>query len=169
MWNIYFGEWSTGRLKRLSYLGYGVLLMAISFAVIIGVVMLGGGLENMMGADTLAGMGIVAMLFSFLFFIAMFISNLNIMAKRIRDMGLPAWRSVVVIIILSIVLEMLFSGQQVAMSTAAVSTPDGLDTTMDMNASEGSVVSGVFNLIVFLALVLIPSDTFGNRKEETEA
>ncbi len=169
MWNIYFGDWSNGRLKRLPYLGYDVLLMVLAFAIVMGVIMLGGGFEGIMNPDLLAGMGVVVVIFFFLFFIALLVANLNIMAKRLRDMGLPAWGSVAAIIVISIVLEMLFPAQQMEMSAVAVNTPDGVSTAMDTNASTGSVVSNLFNLIVFLCLILIPSNAFNKDKEETEA
>ena len=169
MWNIYFGDWSNGRLKRLPYLGYDVLLMVLAFAIVMGVIMLGGGFEGIMNPDLLAGMGVVVVIFFFLFFIALLVANLNIMAKRLRDMGLPAWKSVIAIIVISVILEILFPAQQMEMSAVAVNAPEGANVAMDMNASEGSIVSNIFNLIVFLCLVLIPSDTFNKNKEETEA
>ena len=46
MLNTYFGEWGTGRLQRLPYLGYHVLLMVLIMASIFGAIMLVGTIEN---------------------------------------------------------------------------------------------------------------------------
>jgi uncharacterized membrane protein YhaH (DUF805 family) len=160
MWNVYFGEWHSGRLKRLPYLGYDLLIWMLSFVIIFGLIMLAGGFENVVSPDALAGVGILGMIFFFLFFIGALVANLNIMAKRIRDMGLPAWKSVLGIILVSIVLELLFPAQQMEISAVATQTPEGFNSAVDANASTGSVVTQVFNLIIFLCLIFIPSDAF---------
>jgi uncharacterized membrane protein YhaH (DUF805 family) len=160
MWNIYFGEWHTGRLKRLPYLGYDLLIWVLSFVIIFSLIMLAGGFEQMISPDTLAGVGILGMIFFFLFFVGALVANLNIMAKRIRDMGLPAWKTVLGIILVSFVLELLFPAQQMEISAVATQTPEGFSSVVDANASTGSVVTQVFQLIVFLCLLLIPSDAF---------
>jgi uncharacterized membrane protein YhaH (DUF805 family) len=171
MWNVYFGEWSSGRLKRLPYLGYDVLLMVVAVIVILGTLMFVGGLDkisDVSSASLLEGMGLLTILFFFVFFIAAFVANLNIMAKRLRDMGLPAWGSVVAIILISFILEALFPNQQAQMSAVVAETQAGVSTAVDADASTGSIVSDIFNLIVFGCLVLIPSDTFGKKISESE-
>jgi len=160
MWNVYFGEWHSGRLKRLPYLGYDLLIWVLSFVIIFGLIMLAGGFENVVSPDALAGVGILGMIFFFLFFIGALVANLNIMAKRVRDMGLPAWKSVLGIILVSFVLELLFPAQQMEISAVATQTPEGFSSAVDANASTGSVVTQVFQLIVFLCLLFIPSDAF---------
>jgi len=171
MWDIYFGQWKEGKLKRLAYLGYDILLMVIAFAVIMGVIMFFGGLGSAMGNsfnEIFAGMGIVVVLFIFIFFLLVLVANLNIMAKRIRDMGLPAWGTVIGIVIISTILEVLFPSQQVAVDAAVTETAQGISTAMDANASQDSMVVNIFNLFVFLALVLIPSDSFGKKEIPAE-
>ena len=171
MWDIYFGQWKEGKLKRLAYLGYDVLLMVIAFAVIMGVIMFFGGLESSMGSsfdEMFAGLGIVVVLFIFLFFLLVLVANLNIMAKRIRDMGLPAWGSVIGIIIVSMILGALFPDRQTEISAVVADTQEGLSAAMDANASTGSLVVDIFNLIVFAFLVFVPSDTFGKKETPAE-
>lgn len=70
------------------------------------------------------GLGIVMLLFSF--------AHMNLYAKRIRDIGLPGWWGVLVIILLSIALSLLVSAQ----------FSNGVGT------------------LIWLALLLIPTDTF---------
>ena len=171
MWDIYFGQWRDGRMQRLAYLGYDLLLMAIAAGIVFGILMLVGGFGEtaaMSSASIMEGMGILMILFFFVFFISIFAASLNIMAKRLRDMGLPAWGSVVVIILISIILEILFPDQQMQMSAVVANTPEGVSAAMDADASTGSMVSDMFNLIVFACLVLIPSDTFGKKEPTAE-
>ncbi len=171
MWDIYFGQWKEGKLKRLAYFGYDVLLMVMAFAVIMGVIMFFGGLESSMGSsfdEMFAGMGIVTVLFVFIFLILLLVANLNIMAKRIRDMGLPAWGTVIGIIIVSMILGALFPDQQTKVSAIVADTQEGLSAAMDAHASTGSMVVDIFNLIVFAFLVFVPSDTFGKKEIPSE-
>jgi len=171
MWDIYFGQWRDGRMQRLAYLGYDLLLMVIAAGIVFGTIMFAGGFEDtfdVFSASIIESLGIFVVLFFFLFFITIFIANLNIMAKRLRDMGLPAWGSVAAIILISIILEVLFPDQQVQISTVVANTPEGVSAAMDADASTGSMVSDIFNLIVFACLVLIPSDTFGKKEPTVE-
>ena len=172
MWKVYFGEWQSGRLKRLPYLGYDVLLMVLGFMIIMGMLLLAGGsMESILSmglAAVLESMGLVFILGIFVVSIALGIANLNIMAKRIRDMGLPAWGTVAGIILVSIVLNLLFPSQQMAVGAAVTDINGALSTTGDMHASTGSIITEGFNLLVFLCLLFIPSDTFGNQNGTAE-
>jgi len=172
MWQVYFGQWQSGRLKRLPYLGYDVLLMVLGFVIVMGMFLLAGGsMEGMLGMDPVAlleSMGLFVIFGIFIVFIALGVANLNIMAKRFRDMGLPAWGTVAGIILVSIVLNLLFPSQQMAVNTAVVDMNGALSTVGSMHASTGSIVTEGFNLFVFLCLVLIPSDTFGNQNTTAE-
>ena len=51
MLKTYFGEWGTGRLQRLPYLGYHILLMVLIIASIFGAIMLVGTIENIIGGS----------------------------------------------------------------------------------------------------------------------
>ncbi|SFV90036.1 hypothetical protein MNB_SV-4-1216 [hydrothermal vent metagenome] len=172
MWQVYFGQWQSGRLKRLPYLGYDVLLMVLGFVIVMGMFLLAGGsMEGMLGMDPTAfleSMGLFVIFGIFIVFIALGVANLNIMAKRFRDMGLPAWGMVAGTILVSIVLNLLFPSQQMEVNTAVVDMNGALSTAGSMHASTGSIVTEGFNLFVFLCLVLIPSDTFGNKNTTAE-
>ena len=143
MFKIYFGEFSNGRLLRLPYLGYTLLLIAVFVGFIFGTIMLMGAAETMMGGD-LAGaqqtlmnsLGIPYMIILGLVVLALFVASFNMMAKRARDIGLPGWTFVVGFIIISGLLSYFISE----------------------NAGNG------LSTIVGLALLLVPSNTFGGSR-----
>jgi len=174
MWKVYFGEWGEGRLKRLPYLGYYLLLMVLMFGIVLGLLMamgLGGELMgNMMAAEALfvEKFGILMVIGIFALMFGMMLAHINIMAKRIRDMGLPPLWTILGIIAVSMVLNVLFPAQQMEMSTAVVATAEGTHAAVNANANEGSVIVQLFDLIIFLSLVLIPSNTFGNKENPSE-
>jgi len=162
MWTVYFGEWTDGRLKRLPFFGYNILLMVISVAAVFGIVMLAGGMESLGGGfpALVEGMGMLVAIALFVFVVMMLAASFNIMAKRFRDMGLPGWWSVAAIIVISIILEMLFPAQHTQMSAAVVSTQEGLSAAMDADTSTDSIVVQLFNLLIWIVLLFIPSDFF---------
>jgi len=173
MWNIYFGEWGTGRLKRLPYVGYHILLMVLVFAVIFGSVALVGSLENVisgsvmqMQAAFLEKFGILTLLGVVLFFFAIRAAQVNLLAKRLRDMGLPVLWTILGMVALSLLLNNLFPAQHVEISSAMIQTAEGTSAAFEANASESSLVVKLYDLAVFLCLVLIPSDTFNRQKHQ---
>jgi uncharacterized membrane protein YhaH (DUF805 family) len=111
-----FGEVKTGRLMRLQYLGYSVLLSLLMFGFGIAVVMAIGVGEHIAGGDlqqvqdqlreqlTLPVMLVMAVVMPLFLFI-----GVNIMAKRIRDIGLPGWWTVLAVFIVSGVVSYLVS------------------------------------------------------------
>ena len=111
-----FGEVKIGRLMRLQYLGYSVLLSLLMFGFGLAVVMAIGVGEHIAGGDlqqvqdqireqlTLPAMLVMAVVMPLFLFI-----GLNIMAKRIRDIGLPGWWTVLAIFIVSGVVSYLVS------------------------------------------------------------
>ena len=111
-----FVEVKTGRLMRLQYLGYSVLLSLLMFGFGLAVVMAIGVGEHIAGGDlqqvqdqireqlTLPAMLVMAVVMPLFLFI-----GLNIMAKRIRDIGLPGWWTVLAIFIVSGVVSYLVS------------------------------------------------------------
>lgn len=142
MINIYFGEFSNGRLKRLQFLGYVLLLAAVIFGFMLAVVLAIGAGEHIVGGDLqqaqgkLRGwFGLPATIVVMLFALAALVAKLNIMAKRIRDMGLSGWW-------IALALLLVTGGTSVATSEQA-----------------GSAVYCAGALL----LLLIPSDAFGNR------
>jgi len=170
MFKIYFGEWGSGKLQRLPYLGYHILLMVIVFAVIFGGIFAVGASESIIAgnlADTqamlmdkfglLAILGIVALMF-----IAM-IGQVNILAKRIRDMGLPVLWTILGIIVLSLILNVIFPPQEVAMSATAVQTANGSATAVAASSTTSNMIVQMFDMVIFLCLIFIPSNTFSNK------
>ena len=170
MLKIYFGEWGTGRLQRLPYLGYHVLLMVLVTAVIFGTIMTVGAMENMMSgtmAETqailLGKFGILGIIGILTLIFVTILAQVNILGKRLRDMGLPVLWSILGIIAISMVLNIIFPPQEVTMAAAAVQSADGSATAMAASTTTTSMVVQVFDMIVFLCLVLIPSNTFGSK------
>jgi len=170
MFKIYFGEWGSGKLQRLPYLGYHILLMVIIFAIIFGIIFAVGATESMMSgniADTQAMLmgkfGILAIItIVFLMFAAM-LGQVNILAKRLRDMGLPVLWTILGIIVISMILNIVFPPQEVAMSATSLQTANGSVTAVSANTTTTSMVVQAFDMIVFLCLLFIPSNTFGNK------
>ncbi len=166
MKDIYFGEWKSGKLKRLPYLGYYFLMFFLFALVVFGGIFLLGGVQNMMSgnmsamSDTLkSGGGMAVGLLFMIVFIAFVAGQFNIFAKRIRDMGLPVLWTVVGIIILSIVLNIAFPPHEVVMQSATVATANSTMQSASTTVST-SGPANVLNFIIFLALIFVPSDTF---------
>ena len=140
MLSAYYGHIPDGRLKRLPYLGYCLLLTVIGILIAFGVgaamgvseQAIGGGLEQTQAqlSDRLGGAAIVLLV---VIGLALLFAKLNVHAKRIRDMGLPGWPGVAGILGIGIIFAAFIS--------------------------EGA--AGVFNLLMFLALLVVPSDAFG--------
>jgi uncharacterized membrane protein YhaH (DUF805 family) len=170
MLKTYFGEWGSGKLQRLPYLGYHILLMVLVVAVIFAGIFAVGATENLMGGDLEATQklladkfGIIAIIFiAALMFIAM-LGQINILGKRIRDMGLPVLWTILGIIVLSLVLNLLFPPQEVTMNALAVQSDNVKAVTANATVTTTNMIVQIFDLLVFLCLVLIPSNTFGNK------
>ncbi len=170
MLKIYFGEWGTGKLQRLPYFGYHLLLIVLIMAIIMGTIFAVGAAENFIGgnlAETqkmlmdkfgfIAIAGIVALIF-----LAM-LGQLNILGKRIRDIGLPVLRTILSIMFISLILNIALPPQEVAISAAAVQTADGSAAAVATTTTSTNIFVQIFDMIVFLCLVFIPSNTFGNK------
>ena len=111
-----FGEVKTGRLMRLQYLGYSVLLSLLMFGFGLAVVMAIGVGEHIAGGDlqqvqdqlleqlTLPAILVMAVVMPLFLFV-----GVNIMAKRIRDIGLPGWWTVLAIFIVSGIVSYMVS------------------------------------------------------------
>ena len=173
MFKVYFGEWASGRLKRLPYLGYYVLLMVIMAAIIIGVIASVSFMETKAGMDVAAAQsavlekfGVVGIIGIAILMFAMMVAQINILAKRIRDMGLPAVWTILGIIAVSIILNILFPAQEVAVTTTVVQSAEGVAAAAESTTMGQSMVVQVFDLILFLCLLLIPSDTFSKKDSD---
>jgi len=170
MLKTYFGEWGSGKLQRLPYLGYHVLLMVIAFVLIFGGIFAMGASESIMGGDIAATQamlmdkfGILAMLGIFVIMFAALLGQVNILGKRIRDMGLPVLWTILGIIVLSMVLNILFPPEIVSVSAAAVQTADGSTTAVAASTATTNMVVQMFDMVIFLCLLFIPSNTFNNK------
>lgn len=142
MWSVYFGEFGTGCLNRLQYLGYLLLLAALMLGFMIVLVLAVGAGEHLVGGDLQtaqdnlrAWFGLPATIIVALVGLAILVAKLNIMAKRIRDMGLAGWW-------LALVLLLAAGG-----------------TSITTSEETGSIVYGIFTIL----LLLIPSNTFGTN------
>jgi uncharacterized membrane protein YhaH (DUF805 family) len=169
MFKVYFGEWSSGRLARLQYLGYYLLLMLLAFIVIMGALFTAGALGSLGGGDIaatqealLSKLGVPIVIGAVLFIIAIAVAQFNIFIKRIRDMGLPVLWTVLALIAVSIVLNILFPGETVQISATASQSADGNVTSAAFSASGSSQSPAIqiYDTLIFLALLLIPGDTF---------
>lgn len=154
MFKIFFGDIKDGRLARLPYLGYVVLLTLIALAVVFGIIFLVGGIERAMGGDIqqtqamiMQKFGMIGVLGGAVFMSILSFANLNLAAKRLRDMGLPGWWTVLGIVVLAAVVGFLFPGQM-------IEQPGG------QMVMQPSVVSSALQLVILLALLLVPSDAF---------
>jgi len=144
MINILIGDIKTGRLLRLQYFAYSLFLlfMVISFVLLtvfamgIGEHLLGGNLQQaqtqLRDWFTLPFILIYGVLIIILIFI-----SINLMAKRIRDIGLPGWLTVIGIIIL----------EGIVSATISEESGSGLHT------------------LAWLILVLVPSNALQKTRD----
>jgi len=147
MFNTYFGEIKHGRLLRLPYLKYYVIMIAAMIVFMIGTGVMVGVSEHIMGGDIQqaqdklrAWFALPSIIVIGVVMIAIVFAGVNIAAKRIRDMGLPGWWVILAVVVLS----------------------GGISIATD-NQGQGS--SGI-GLILLLALLFIPSNTFGKSKDQ---
>ena len=170
MLKTYFGEWGTGKLQRLPYFGYHILLIVLIIAIIMGTIFSVGAAENFIGgnlAETqkmlMGKFGFVAIAGIMVLIFAAILGQLNILGKRIRDMGLPVLGTILGIMFISLILNIVLPPQEVAMSAAAIQTADGSAAAVATTTTNANIFVQIFDMIVFLCLVFIPSNTFGNK------
>ena len=170
MLKTYFGEWGTGKLQRLPYFGYHILLIVLIMVIILGSITAVGAIENFIGgnlAETqkmlMDKFGFVAIAGIMVLIFAAMLGQLNILGKRIRDMGLPVWGTILGIMFISLILNIALPPQEVAISAAAVQTADGSAAAVATTTTSTNIFVQIFDMIVFLCLVFIPSNTFGNK------
>jgi uncharacterized membrane protein YhaH (DUF805 family) len=80
--------------------------------------------------------GALAIFITVIFGIAVFFASINLMAKRIRDIGLPGWWSVLVIAVIQSVLSSAVSEE----------------------------VAGGLHTLIWLALLFIPSNALSHSQ-----
>jgi len=113
-----FGDIASGRLARLPFLGYLLLLAAlvIGFAFVVGLMI--GAAEQLIGGDLQQAQAKLAEWLSLPFMIvlglvvaAITFAGANIEAKRFRDIGLPGWWSVFAVILVTAAFSVAVSPQ----------------------------------------------------------
>lgn len=132
-----FGDVHNGRLMRLQYVGYSLLLSLLMVGFGIAIVAAIGLGEDLIGGDLQQAQEILRerltlpymVVFAAATLLFMFVGA-NIMAKRIRDIGLPGWWAVLALLVLFIVLSYAVS----------------------------DYVSSVLQSLVWLVLTLIPGN-----------
>lgn len=143
MLKIYFGDLKSGKIVRLPYLGYSLLLTAIIFVFALGVVFAIGAAEHLIGGDIQQAQellrqrfGILTVFVFVIFGAAVFFASINLMAKRLRDIGLPGWWSVLTIAVFQAVISSFVSQE----------------------------AAGGLHTLIWLALLFIPSNTLGHSQ-----
>lgn len=148
MFKTLFGELTHGRLARLPYLGYSFLLAALvlGFGIAVGLA-IGAG-EQVIGGDLEQAQAELAERFTLPFMIVSGLAGAlfafigaNLMAKRIRDAGLPGWWSVLAVIVVTGIVSVAVSAQ----------------------------TSNNVSLFIWIALLLIPTAAFAKNAGEAQA
>jgi len=149
MFNTYFGSVTSGRLLRLPFVGYIILLNVVFIALMLGGAASLGVAENMVGGDLTQAQqmlsekfGIPAMIIIAIIIFGVLFATLNLKAKRIRDMGLPGWKTLLAawaaLIVIAIIVSMVFGA----------------------NTETTEQITSIVSSIAILALIFIPSNTF---------
>ena len=107
-----FGDVHNGRLMRLQYVGYSLLLSLLMVGVGLAVVAAIGIGEDFIGGDLQQAKELLRervtlpymIVFAAATLLFMFVGA-NIMAKRIRNIGLPGWWSVLGLLVLFTVMN----------------------------------------------------------------
>jgi len=118
MIRAFFLDIRDGKLTRLPFFGYTILLNVLGLVFVFGIVAAIAGAETVMGGDlseaqavlrkTFAGPLIIVMIG---FFVTAVFASLNMAAKRIRDIGLPGWPVVLVLAAITIAISLLIPGK----------------------------------------------------------
>ena len=118
MFKALFGNIINGRLMRLPYLGYSLLLVLFMFGIMFAIVLAIGGAEQLIDGDLQQAQDQLRERFTIPFFIVfglvmalLIFAGSNIMAKRIRDIGLPGWWMALAFAVLSGVVSVAVSQQ----------------------------------------------------------
>ena len=116
MFKVLLGDIRDGRLQRLPYLGYSILVVVLMLGLGIAFAIAAGVGEQIIGGDlqvaqdklrdwfALPAILVVMVVMPLFLFMAS-----NLMAKRIRDIGLPGWWMVLVVVALTGILSYMIS------------------------------------------------------------
>lgn len=148
MFRAYFGDLSTGRLARLPFLGYLVLLSVLFVFYGLGIAFGIGVAEYLIRGDLPAAqvyltehVGLPVIILTGFFILILGFAKLNLIAKRIRDMGLPGWWTLL--------------GIYLAFGLVSFVLP-----STDLLFNESNQVRGIIAGIITFGLILIPSGLF---------
>ncbi|WP_295884240.1 DUF805 domain-containing protein [uncultured Thiohalocapsa sp.] len=141
MFKALWGDVQTGRLKRIPFLGWYLVVLALALVLSFGLGAFIGAAERMAGGEPIEtqvaleqSLGPVGLITVAAVFALLLLGQMNIMAKRVRDMGLPmAW--------LIVLAWLLVSGL--------------------VSSVGGPVLGGLLSLLVLLALLLVPTGALG--------
>ncbi|MCG6940717.1 MAG: hypothetical protein LJE69_05650 [Thiohalocapsa sp.] len=141
MFRALWGDIQNGRLERLPFLGWYLLVSLLALLLAFGIGAVIGAAERMAGGDPVAhqlsladSLGTTGVLAVAVVFALLLMAQLNLMAKRARDMGLPVpWLLVLGWLLLS-----------------------GL-----VSSGGGAALGGLLSLVVLLALLFVPTGAFG--------
>lgn len=116
MFKVLLGDVRDGRLQRLPYLGYSVLVVVLILGFGIAVAVIAGVGEQIIGGDIQAAQdrlrewfALPAMLLIMVVMVLFLFMSANLMAKRIRDIGWPGWWGVLGIVVLTGIVSSLIS------------------------------------------------------------
>lgn len=137
----YYGDIKQGKLQRLPFVGYYLLLVIIMVIFALSIAISIGLSEHIIGGDLAVAqerlrqwLTIPFMVFGAMFTAVFCFSFSNIIAKRLRDIGLPGWTTLLILLSAEMLTLVAFSDK---------------------------VSTGVHSLI-FLLLVVLPSRKFNN-------
>ena len=140
-----FGDIHHGRLKRLQYVGYSLLLSLLMIGFGFAVVAAIGLGEDFIGGDLQQVQDMLRERLTLPYMIVFAVATLlfmftgaNIMSKRIRDIGLPGWWSVLALLVLFTALSYAVSDQ----------------------------ISSILQSLVWLLLSLIPGDSVASGSRQ---
>ena len=112
MLKIFFADVFDGRLRRLPFLGYSLLLLLLFGLVMMGIGASIGVAEQLVGGELQQAQallrerfGVLAILLVMLLAAMVLFASANMMAKRFRDMGLPGWTVVLACVVIGAVLS----------------------------------------------------------------
>lgn len=116
MFKVLLGDVRDGRLQRLPYLGYSVLVVVLMLGFGIAVAVIAGVGEQIIGGDIQAAQdrlrewfALPAMLLIMVVMVLFLFMSANLMAKRIRDIDWPGWWGVLGIVVLTGIVSSLIS------------------------------------------------------------
>ena len=108
MFSVLLGNVRHGRLARLPYLGYSLLILALMLGFGIALAVAAGVGEQLIGGDLQQAQdklrewfAMPVILLTVLVMSLLLFMSANIMAKRLRDIGLPGWLMVAAVVVLT--------------------------------------------------------------------